>query len=313
MAIDPDAQRVLDLVIASGRPPYEQLQPDEARALYAAARAFLSPEAPDVAEIREWRAPGPHGEIPVRAYRAMGTDFDARLPALVYFHGGGWVIGDRNTHDVVCRTLANEARCAVLSVGYRKAPEHKFPVPVDECFAAITWAIEHADKLRIDRSRVAVGGDSAGGNLSAVVSLLARDHKLPPLKLQLLLYPATDFTGTYASQDKFAEGYLLTRANQRWFREHYLRSADDASDWRASPMRAASHKDLPPAWVLIAGFDPLSDEGEAYAKRLEENGVKATVRRFPGQIHGFLTMGRMIRDTKTALDEAAAAVKQAFA
>jgi acetyl esterase len=312
MALDPDARRVIDLIRDSGRPPYETLTPAEARTLYREARRVLSPEPPEVAEVRELPAPGPAGPIPVRLYRAAGTA-PGRQPALLYYHGGGWVIGDRDTHDVVCRHLANAAGCTVLSVDYRLAPEHKFPAAVDDAYAAAAWAAREAESLGIDGTRLAVGGDSAGGNLAAVVALLARDRGGPALSFQLLIYPATDLTMTHDSHRRYAEGYVLTNSNTRWFRGNYLNSLADAEDWRASPLRAPSLAGAPPAWVLTAGFDPLCDEGEAYAQRLRDEGVPAVHRRIPDQIHGFITMGKIVRATAPALDEAAAALKAAFA
>jgi acetyl esterase len=312
MPLDPGAQTVLDLIAAAGRPPYETLQPNEVRKLYAASRNVLAPDPPPVSETRELEAPGPHGAIPVRSYRPMGVEFDSVLPALIFFHGGGFVIGSRDTHDIVCRHLTNTAGCAVFSVEYRMGPEHKFPAAVDDALAATAWTIESADRLRVDRSRIAVGGDSAGGNLAAVVSLLARDRGLTELRLQLLIYPAVELGMLHDSHNRYAEGYLLTRANQRWFLGHYLRSEQDKADWRASPLRAPSLKGVPAAWILTAGYDPLCDEGEAYAERLQEEGVPAVHRRYPGQIHGFVTMGKIIPEAMRALDEAAAALKTVF-
>jgi acetyl esterase len=313
MAIDPQAQAVLDLIRQSGSPPYETLPATAARELYLGARAIFSPDPPEVAEVHSLVASGPHGRIPMRLYRPLGSGATDVLPALVYYHGGGWVIGDLDTHDVVCRQLANRAGCAVVSVDYRLAPEHKFPAAVDDGFAALLWIRSEAEALRIDASHLAVGGDSAGGNLSAVVTLRARGAEIQGLRFQLLIYPATDFAGHYESQERLAEGHLLTRANQAWFRGHYLRDEADYSDWRASPLRAPSLAGLPPAYVLTAGFDPLSDEGEAYAARLEAEGVPVTRRVFPGQIHGFITMGKAIGAAEIAITEAADAVKAALA
>jgi acetyl esterase len=306
VTLDPHAKLVLDMVAASGRPPFEKLSVDEARQLYRDSRRALSPEPREVAEVQDLLAPGPGGPIPIRQYRPTG----GRLPALVYFHGGGWVIGGIDTHDVVCRHLALAGGCAVFSVDYRLAPEHKFPAAVDDAFAATRWIAEQAEKLGIDAGRLAVGGDSAGGNLAAVVSLLARDNGGPRIALQLLLYPATHLGGDFESQRRCADGYLLTRKGQDWFENHYLRRAEDRLDWRASPLLAKSHRGLPPAWILTCGYDPLADEGAAYARRLEESGGAAVHRSFPGQIHGFLTMGKMIAQTAVALDEAGAALKR---
>jgi acetyl esterase len=231
------------------------------------------------------------------------------LPVLVFFHGGGWVVGDIESHDTGCRHLANRAECAVVSVDYRLAPEHKFPAAVEDCLAATAWVAGNAASLGVDAGRLAVGGDSAGGNLAAVVSLLARDHGTPRIGHQLLIYPATDAAMRHDSMARFAEGYVLTRSTMRWFYEQYLRTLADAADWQASPLAAPDLGGLPPAFVLTAGYDPLCDEGDAYAARLAAAGVSVTHRRFTGQIHGFALNGKIIRAAETALDEAAAALR----
>jgi acetyl esterase len=310
MALDPDAERVIELVRLSQRPPYERLTPPEARALFLAGRDVLSPEPQEVAEIRELTAPRPGGEaIPLRLYRPLGAVLGSMLPSLVFFHGGGWVIGDLETHDTMCRHLANAADCAVVSVDYRLAPEHKFPAAVEDCLLATEWVAENGAALGIDGMRLAVGGDSAGGNLAAVVSLLARDRGMPSLRYQLLLYPPVDFAGRHESHARFAEGYLLTTATMRWFSEQYLPGPEDVANWCASPLQAADLAGLPPAYVLTAGFDPLCDEGAAYAERLREHGVAVRHRHVADQIHGFLLMGRMVRAALSELDRAAAALR----
>jgi acetyl esterase len=273
----------------------------------------LAPDPPPVADIREFSAPGSAGAaVPLRLYRGATTSPDDTLPALVYFHGGGWVIGDLDTHDSLCRHLANGARCIVVAVDYRLAPEHKFPAAVEDCFAATSWVAREAVALGIDRERLAVGGDSAGGNLAAVVSLIARDRGAPKLRYQALLYPAVDCGMTHSSHDRFAEGYLLTRPTMKWFYEHYLREPADIDDWRASPLRADDLSGVAPALVLTAGNDVLRDEGEAYARRLQEAGVAVQLRHFPDQIHGFLTMGKIIEAAQPALDDVAAALQAAW-
>jgi acetyl esterase len=313
MALDRDAERVLEMVRLSGRPPYETLTVPEARALFLAAREVLTPDPPPVGEVRAFSAPREDGgAVPLRLYRGATAAFTRVLPALVYFHGGGWVIGDLDTHDSLCRHFANVAQCAVVSVDYRLAPEHKFPAAVEDCFAATRWVAEQALLLGIDPGRLAVGGDSAGGNLAAVVSLLARDRGAPRLSCQALLYPAVDCGMTHPSHDRFAEGYLLTRPTMQWFYSHYLRRPADIEDWRASPLRAPDLSGVAPALVLTAGNDVLRDEGEAYARRLQQNGVPVQLRQFPEQIHGFLTMGKIVRAAEPALNEVAAALRAAW-
>jgi acetyl esterase len=310
MLLDPDAERVLELVRLSGHPPYEALTPTEARALFLAGREVLSSPPQRVAEIRELSAPrASGGAIPARLYRPFGTIGTAMLPGLVFFHGGGWVIGDLESHDPLCRHLANASGCAVVSVDYRLAPEHKFPAAVEDCLLATEWVAETGSSLGIDSDRLAVGGDSAGGNLAAVTSLLARDRGAPPLRYQLLLYPPVDCTGNHQSHSRFAEGYLLTRATMRWFSEQYLRGPEDAATWRASPLHAADFAGLPPAFVLTAGFDPLCDEGFAYAERLREHGVAVHHRHVADQIHGFLLMSKIIGAALLELDQAGAALR----
>jgi acetyl esterase/lipase len=313
MALDPDAGRVLELVRLSDRPPYERLTPPLARALFLAAREVLSPAPQEVAEIQELGAPRADGAaIPLRLYRPISALPATPSPGLVFFHGGGWVLGDLETHDTMCRHLANASGCTIVSVDYRLAPEHKFPAAVEDCLAATEWVAANAAALGIDSERLAVGGDSAGGNLAAVTSLLARERGAPALRYQLLFYPPVDFAGSHASHTRLAEGYLLTQATMRWFSEHYLRGPEDVANWQASPLYAADLAGLPPAFVLTAGFDPLCDEGTAYARRLCEHGVAVQHRHVPGQLHGFLLMGKLVRAALAELDEAGAALRTAL-
>lgn len=313
MPIDPQAQFVLDLIKNSGRPPYEALTPEEARAAQRAARPVLQPDAPDVGALRDLTAEGPGGPIKLRLYRGAGAPAGA-VPGLVYFHGGGWVIGDIESHDVVCRQIANAADAVVVSVDYRLGPEHKFPAAVEDAIAATDWVAGAAERLGIDPARLAVGGDSAGGNLAIVTAIAARDRaepapNRPPIALQALVYPATEFAMRHDSHRRFGEGYFLTRSLMEYFRDHYLRNPADIDDWRASPLRVADLTRLPPALVLTAGFDPLCDEGEEYARNLAAAGVRVTMRRFPGQIHGFFSMGRIINAANEAVAEVAAALR----
>jgi len=309
MPLDPDAEILLEMVRAANRPAFETIGAAEARLLFNAGRKVLAPDPMPVAETRDLTIPGPGGPIPARLYRATAT---GNLPVLVFFHGGGWVVGDIESHDTGCRHLANRAECAVVSVDYRLAPEHKFPAAVEDCLAATAWVAGNAAALGIDAGRLAVGGDSAGGNLAAVVTLLARDHGTPRIGHQLLIYPATDAAMRHESMARFAEGYVLTRSTMRWFYEQYLRAPADVADWQASPLAAPDLSGLPPAFVLTAGYDPLCDEGDAYAARLAAAGVAVTHRRFAGQVHGFALNGKIIRAAETALDEAAAALRAAL-
>jgi len=308
MPLDHDAEILLKMIQEANRPTFESVGAVAARDLYMAGRKALSPDPMPIAETRDIAIPGPGGPIPARLYRSAKN---GTLPVLVFLHGGGWVVGNIDSHEAMCRHLANRAECAVLSVDYRMGPEHKFPAAVEDCFAATVWTAGNAAALGVDPGRLAVGGDSAGGNLAAVVSLLARDKRAPRISCQILIYPATDAAMRHDSVARYAEGYVLTRATMRWFYEQYLRTPDDAADWRVSPLLAPDLSRLPPAYVLTAGYDPLCDEGDAYAARLAAAGVPVTHRRFPGQVHGFVTNGRVIRAAETALDEVAAALKPA--
>jgi acetyl esterase len=298
--LHPQAKALLALIEQAGLPPTHTLSPGDARHYYRERRSYTQPAPCDVASVSELQADGPAGPIPIRLFRPLGSEADAALPLLVYFHGGGWVIGDLDTHDTLCRELANGAGCAVASVDYRLGPEHRFPAAVDDCIAATRWLRRHARALLLDATRVAVGGDSAGGNLAAVVAIAARDAGDPPIAFQLLIYPATDMRRGAPSHTTNGQGYLLTSDTIAYFCAHYMGQASE-SDWRASPLLRDDLSGLPPALLLTAGYDPLRDEGLAYAQRLSEAGNRCTQICFERQIHGFITMGRVIDEANDAV------------
>ena len=310
VTLDPDAAFVFKAFQEAGRPPYETLSAGEAREYYLQARLVTNPDPPELKSVAPLAIPSPSGSIPARIYTPLKLcNANGLAPGLVFFHGGGWVIGDLDTHDVVCRKLADEGELIVISVDYRLAPEHKFPAAIDDAIAATTWIAGHAQELGIDAVRLLVGGDSAGGNLAAVVALSARDGDGPAISGQVLIYPATDFAMTHASHREPETSILLTHSVIRWFRDHYLNGISDIGDWRASPARATSFAGLPPAYVLTAGADPLRDEGDEYARRLKEAGVAVTWRTFPGQFHGFFTLGKLLQQANVAVGDIGAWLK----
>jgi acetyl esterase len=310
--LHPQAQALLRLIEEKGVPPTHTLTPAQARAYYRERRTFTQPEPPEVGELRDLEARGPAGPIPLRSYRPRAAAANAVLPVLVYFHGGGWVIGDLDTHDTLCRELANQSGCAVIAVDYRLAPEHPFPAAVDDAIAAAYWVRKEAASLKVDAQRIAVGGDSAGGNLAAVVALAARDAGDLPIAFQLLIYPATDQRRNTPSHQANAQGYLLTRDSITYYHGHYLGGDAHDTDWRASPLLHADHRNLPPAFVLTAGYDPLRDEGVAYAQKLSQAGSRAALVSFERQIHGFVPMGRVLDEANVAVQLCAAQLKQAL-
>jgi acetyl esterase len=308
--LHPQARALMDLMVERGVPPTHTLSPAEARAFYRERRTFTQPEPPQVAAVRELTATTPQGDIPLRLYRPLGSDATTVLPVLVYYHGGGWVIGDLDTHDTLCRELANAAGCAVVAVDYRMGPEHRFPAAVDDVLAATHWVRAQAGALRLDPGRLAVGGDSAGGNLAAVVALAARDAGDLPIALQLLIYPATDMRRGHPSHTTNGDGYVLTRDTLAYFHDHYIADPAHDLDWRASPLLHTDLAGLPPALVITAGYDPLRDEGLDYARALTEAGNRATCVCFERQIHGFITMGRVLDEANTAVALCAAELRR---
>ena len=306
MSLHPQIATLLDRVARSPLPQYHTVAAQVARRIYHDTRSVLAPKPPEVADVRLLVF---SNSVAVRAYRPL---LNETLPALVFFHGGGWTIGDLDTHDVVCRQLAVGARCAVLSVDYRLAPEHPFPAAVEDCFSSTEFVHANARALKIDPTRIAVGGDSAGGNLAAVVALMARDAGGPKLAYQLLIYPATDQRCEFPSHERNGQGYLLTREGIRFFRAGYLPNAKDRTDWRASPLLAASHANLPPAFVLTAGYDPLLDEGRAYAERLAKAGVEVAYKEYSDMVHGFVLFGGVVDAANAAVAECCQHLRGAF-
>jgi acetyl esterase len=307
--LDPDAAAVYKAFQEAGRPPYETLTAPEARDYYRNARVVSNPEPPELDSAKPLSIATPHGAIPARIYTPKRLrKRDGLSACLVFFHGGGWVIGDLDTHDVVCRQIADQGEMIVISVDYRLAPEHKFPAAVDDAIAATGWVAENAKGLGIDATRLFVGGDSAGGNLAAVVALVARDGGGPTLAGQVLVYPATDFSRKHPSHREPETSVLLTHSVIGWFSNHYLGGAD-STDWRVSPSQATTFAGLPPAYVLTAGADPLRDEGDEYAERLRQAGVPVTYKHFPGQFHGFFTMGKLLNQANVAVGEISAWLK----
>lgn len=303
MALKGDVAELLSQFEAQGLPPFDEMSVPQARDAIMAFRD-LQGEAEDVAEIRGILVPGPAGNLPVRIYNpAPGTS----RPLVVYFHGGGWVVGNIEVVDKPCRALADASGCVVASAQYRLAPETKFPGPVEDCYAVTRWLAEHAVDLGGDPGRLVVAGDSAGGNLAAAVALMSRDRGGPEIAYQLLIYPVTaPARGTrFASYRDNADGYLLTRGGMEWFWDHYLTSPADGDNPYASPLRASDLSGLPPAMVVTAEFDPLRDEGAAYADRLREAGVKVTASRYDGVVHGFFWMGGVLADGRAVLAEMA--------
>jgi acetyl esterase len=309
MPLDPQAQKVVDTIAALNLKPIKDSTPTEARESMRTRTAGLGP-VEEVPAVADHRVPVEGGEITVRLYAPAGV---GPHPVLVFYHGGGWVIGDLYTHDGLCRSIVNAAGCAVASVDYRLAPEFKFPTPVDDSYAALKWVAANGPRLGLDSARLAVGGDSAGGNLAAVMALLARDRRGPRILLQVLVYPVTNYDFGPKSYTENGTGYVLTTEDMRWFWRHYLSREEQGQEVTASPFRAKTLGDLPPALVMTAGCDPLRDEGDAYAARLREAGVAVTLTQYPGMFHGFLRMTRILDQARAALDEIAGALRKALA
>lgn len=301
--LHPKARAIVDQIAAL--PQLPKLTPVEARGRPVPLEA--APEAVGMVTART--IPGPGGPMAVRIYRPK----DALRSALVYFHGGGWVLGSLESADASCRVLANRSRCVVISIDYRLAPETKFPGPVEDAYAAVLWAssADQAGELRIDPTKIAVGGASAGGNLAAAAALVARDRGGPKIALQLLTVPVTELSSRAESHREFADGYGLSAADMEWFGRHYVRTAADADDPQASVLRADLHG-LPPAFVITAECDPLRDDGEAYADKLRKLGIRASYKRYPGMFHGFMSFPGVLPEAAQAFEDAGSALREAL-
>ncbi len=305
--LHPEVRALLEMMDAQGAPPLETQDPVEARNSRTEPMKMLGGEPDALGRVEDLFIPGPSGPVPARLYAAGPVgEQGAPRPGLIYFHGGGFVFGNLDTHDAVCRSLAKQSGAVVMAVDYRLSPEHKFPAAVEDSYAATVWAAANAERLGIDRRRIAVGGDSAGGNLATVIAIRCRDAGGPSLSAQVLIYPVTDVSSfETGSHREYGERYFLTRAGMEWFTGHYLASADQARHPEASPLLAPDLSGLPPALVITAEFDPLRDEGEAYAQRLQEAGVDVTVTRYPGMIHGFVSMRGVVAGGRQGIQEAA--------
>lgn len=309
--LDPQTKALIELVAKSGALPTHQMNPEQARQAYVSRQGIVQPEPAPVAKVDELKIEGSGGEIGLRLYFPSPSD-QKPSPALVYFHGGGFVIGDLNTHDGLCRELCNQANCVVISVDYRLAPEHPYPAAALDCLAATRWVRANAEMLQIDPTRIAVGGDSAGGQLAAVVALALRDDPNVNLAFQLLIYPVTDSLMQSDSIERNGEGYLLGKRDLEYYYNHYFQDLDVRREALACPLLADDLSALPPAFVLTAGFDPLHDEGLAYANALSKAGTSCHYVCFARQIHGFILMGKVIDEANLAVSLCASALKRAF-
>jgi acetyl esterase len=312
MPLDPQIEMVIGLVKKANAPEFWQLTPDQAREQYRLRVDKLKVKE-NIHRTEDRKIAGTTGAIPIRLYHPRDNKPGEKMPILVWYHGGGFVIGDLDTHDSACRMLANAGDCIVVAVDYRLAPEYKFPCAVEDCEAALKWVALHAPEFGGDNSRIALGGDSAGANLATVVAILARNAAHPKIAFQLLIYPCVAPEPDTPSHRKFAEGYLLTRNTITWFYKHYLRTAKDEGDFRFAPLVADDLSNLPPALVLVAGYDPLRDEGMQYAQRLIEAGNSVRLVNYEGMIHGFLLMGGAVEGAKRAVAESAEMLRAAFA
>ena len=307
--LDPQVKALLDQMAAANQPAFHSQTPAGARAAMGTLLDVFGP-GPEVHKVEDRKIPGPGGDIPIRIYSPSGKPGGI----LVYFHGGGWVVGDLASHDYTCRVLTKESGCVVVAIDYRLAPEHKFPAAPEDCYAATQWVSNNAAALGSDADHIAVGGDSAGGNLAAAVALMARDRGGPRIRHQMLIYPVTDVAMDTPSQKEFtADGFVLSKLDMQWFWGHYLANPNDGANPYASPARAKDLKNLPPAHIITASHDPLRDEGETYGELLKKAGNKVKVKRYDGVVHGFFSLQAVIDQGKTATKDAVAELKASLA
>ena len=294
MTFDPQVANLLELGRRAGNPPFQALTPEQARVAYAATKEALQSAEQPVAQVRDVSVPLSWGSLKLRIYRGIGTQENEALPCLLFLHGGGWVIGNLESHDRLCRHLANVGKLCVVAVDYRLAPEHRFPAAVDDCADALRWVHAHANELNIHPHAIGVGGDSAGGNLAAALALMGREDELHAPVFQALIYPALDLTAQSDSYQSVTADVPLTAATMHYFIAHYTPNPDDRKNWRASPLLASSLKGVAPALVMTVAHDPLSDEGRAFAKKLDESGVRVCAMHFNDHVHGLLGMGKFV-------------------
>lgn len=310
--LDPQVDMLLKMQAAANPPALEELEPRALRQAFKEQSKMTAATPVEMASVEDRTLPGDAGDIPIRIYRPEVAD-EGLLPVLVFYHGGGWVICDLDTHDDACRSLAAEGECLVVSVDYRLAPEHQYPAAVDDAWAALLWVAENSSRIGADNQRIAVGGDSAGGNLAAVVSQMARNQGGPEIALQVLIYPVTDLDNlNRPSYQEFADNYGLTSAAMNYFKNHYLPVGQDAADPHVSPLCADDFSGLPPAMVITCEADVLRDEGEAYASALHQAGVHVDQRRYPGMIHGFFSMAGVITLGMTVRQDIGNTLKNSF-
>lgn len=292
--MDPDAGKLLELARKAGYPPFQSLSPSAARSAYAASWEVMQSPGAEVASVRDIRIAGPGGDLALRVYRSAGTSPSEILPCMLYLHGGGWVIGNLESHDRLCRKLANRARICVVAVDYRLAPEHPFPAAIEDAAAALGWIAGHSAELSVSLAALGVGGDSAGGNLAAVLALMARDGRVPAVAYQALIYPVLDLTASSTSYRTVKTDLPLTAATMHYFIDHYTPDQACRSEWMASPSTASNLNGVAPALVLTVAHDPLCDEGRDYARRMDENGVRVAALHYNDHMHGLLSQGRLV-------------------